>query len=917
MSFVVKAILALALATAALWTATTAPITAPPDAPAPWSDGAVLARRVVDTLSVDAALGQLIATRSDVAGLGELVAAGAVGRVQVPGGGADAHLDRLRQWQAAAPLPVLISTSAGDDLSLPFPEAPALPSAAAMGATGRADLAYLAGRSLAEVATGLGVQAPGLPLTLGPGGSAFGRDGDGIEQALARGVRDGGALPVARITADVDVAQLDALTRAGLMEVRVVIQDDADLGRLRAIQAQSAFSGLVQAEVDGQARGAVDALRAGADVILSDAPRVVLDSLRRAVASGRLTEARLRDSAVRVLSAKAWAGLALAPPIRGRGDQRPAQRLDAWRPPTAAVSHRADLVLDASARAAATVLQDEDGPLPLVGASVPRSTFVILLDPGLEPDAGLVLANTVALNLAPEGRTSYMRLGLGMPGERYDDALDAARDADLVIVAALPDAAESLAPRHRDLAERVAERRTTVVVALGPAALAAGLERSAATVVAYGGDAAAQRAAAHALTGRAEVAGTLPFGVGGLAPAGAGLAFRQQALRLGTPEEVGVDARAVDRVDAVMERAVRDGAFPGAAVAVGRDGVLLRLQGYGRLSRTGDPVTPDTPYDLASLTKVVGTTATAMRLVERGDLDLDAAVVRYLPRYRSLGKDAVTVRQLLEHSAGHRAWYPFWSHGILDRRATLDFIYADTLQYPPGTRSRYSDFDMILLGEVLEEVSGASLDELFRDEVFAPLGMTHTGFRRAGAVDRAVAPTEHDRAFRGRMLQGEVHDEAASVMGGIAGHAGLFSTAGDLARFAYTLADGGSGYGARLVRRTTLDQFTRPVRLRSTYPTGLGWMVNAGAGNSAAGGMSARTFGHTGYTGTSIWIDPDQRSFVVLLSNRVHPSRTNSRIREVRPALADALADAIRTPPGQAPASWGFGPLPDDLPSVR
>ena len=812
----------------------------------------------------------------------------------------------------------MVSTGAGSELALPFGDAPALPSAPMLAASGRTDLAFYSGKALGQTAADLGVQSPGTPISLGAGASAFGAEPGGpAAQALARGLREGGVLPAATVRDDQGVIALDALGRAGLMEVRLVVDSPDDLERVAAIQRSSGFNGLIQAEVDARASGAVDAVRAGADLVLSQSPATVRDSLRRAVETGRLPRARVDEAARRVLAAKAWAGLALAPPRRGGGDQRPAQRLDAWRPPTAALLRRTGLLRDEASRAAVTVLQSNNGPLPLVGDATPASTFVIVLDPGVEPDAGLAFVNTLGDNLAPQGRASYVRLGLGQGAERYDDALAAAQGADLVVLAALPDADGGLAPRHRAFAERLGAQEPVVFVALGGPELATGLPARLALVATFDPSDAAQRAAAHAMTGRSDVLGTVPVAVAGVAAAGDGVRLRQQALRLGSPQEAGLDAQAAQRIDRVMERAVRDGAFPGAAIAVGRDGVLLRLQGYGRLSHAGAEVTQDTPYDLASLTKVVGTTAAAMRLVEQNKLDLDATVTSYLPGYRSLGKDRVTVRQLLAHTAGHRAWYPFWSQGATDRRAVLEFIYADTLQYRPGARSRYSDFDMILLGEVLEQVAGEPLAQVFQGQVFDPLAMDATGFRPVGAVDRAVAPTESDRAFRGRVLQGEVHDEAASVMGGVAGHAGLFSTARDMARFAYTMANGGAGYGTRLVRRTTLERFTEPVRLRSTYPTGLGWMVNSGRGNSSAGEMGPRAFGHTGYTGTSIWIDPDQQSFVVLLSNRVHPSRRNRRIREVRPALADALVEAIRTPPGLASLGWGFGPVPDDLTAQR
>ena len=918
MTLIVKAVAAVALLAAALWAPTAAPVV-PPPAPALWADGAATARRVVDTLSTEAALGQLVAARPDAPGLDALVRRGHVGRIEVAGGSAEAHLGRMRAWQASAPVPVLLATAPTEAATgLPLSGVPAVAPAAMLAASGRPDLAFLTGRALAASASDLGIQALGTPVVLGAGASPFGPvAGGAVAEALVRGLRDGRVLPSARLLDDAGLAALPALGQAGLMEVRLAVTAEGDVERIRQLKARGAFNGLVQAEVDARATGAVDAVRAGADGVLSDAPAVVLDSLRRAVAEGRLGEARVRESAVRVLSAKAWSGLALAPRPRGDGDRNRAVRIGPGRLPSPASRHRAGLLLGETARAAVTVVQDEAGPVPMVGRAVPPSTFVVVLGPEASGDAGLVFARTLVDDLAPEGHASYTRLGPDEDSTRTGDALAAAQHADRLVIALSPSADRQLAARHRDLAQRLAQHPSAVLVTLGPAELAAGLGRPAALVVAYDDSPEAQRAAAWALTGRCDVSGQLPWGVAGLAVRGDGVRLRQQALRPGTPEEAGLDARTAERVDAVMERAVRSGAFPGGAVAVGRDGVLVRLQGYGRLTPGGAPVTADTPYDLASLTKVVGTTAAAMRLVERGRLDLDATVASYLPRYRSRGKDRVTVRQLLAHSAGHRAWHPFWSDGIRDREGVLDFVYADTLQYRPGTRSRYSDFDMILLGEVIERATGEPLADAFRDEVFDPLGMTQTGFRAVGAVDPAVAPTEDDRAFRGRMLQGEVHDEAASVMGGVAGHAGLFSTARDLARFAYAMASGGAGYGSRLVRRTTLERFVERVPLESTYPTGLGWMVNSGGGNSAAGDrFGPRSFGHTGYTGTSIWVDPDQGLFVVLLSNRVHPSRANTRIRGVRPALADAVAGAIAAPPGRPELGWGFGPLPDDLPPV-
>ena len=379
---------------------------------------------------------------------------------------------------------------------------------------------------------------------------------------------------------------------------------------------------------------------------------------------------------------------------------------------------------------------------------------------------------------------------------------------------------------------------------------------------------------------------------------------RSDRLRPGTPEEAGMHPATTARIDAVMDWAIDTGAFPGAALVVGRGGVLVERRGFGRLTPGGPRATPSTPYDLASLTKVVGTTTALMRLVERGQVDLDAPVRRYLPSFDPVGQTRpVRVRHLLEHTAGQRPWMPFYALGILDRDAALAWIHRDTLRTRPGATVRYSDFDMILLGEIVERVTGLSLDRAVAMLVTEPLGMDATRFRATGTVDASAAPTETDTYWRMRTLRGEVHDEAASVMGGVAGHAGLFSTADDLARFAYLYTQRGRAYGVRLFRPATLRRFTRRIPARGDYDMALGWMrVPRGRDLRHAAGVAVgpQTYGHTGYTGTSIWIDPETELFIVLLTNRVHPSRANNRIRDVRARLHTAIAASV-VPGSEAP----------------
>ena len=342
-------------------------------------------------------------------------------------------------------------------------------------------------------------------------------------------------------------------------------------------------------------------------------------------------------------------------------------------------------------------------------------------------------------------------------------------------------------------------------------------------------------------------------------------------------------------VDRLLETYRERSAFPGGVLAVGHKGTLVHLHPFGSLSYDADSpaVTARTLYDLASLTKVIATTTMAMILVQEGRLDLDRPVREFLPGFQGPEKDTVTVRHLLTHSSGLPAVAPLFKE-IRGRKAYLERIQAMDLEYPPGSRSTYSDLGVILLGEILERVAGQSIETFVKERVFGPLGMRDTLFNPPAELRPRIAPTEQ-HPWRGRMAQGEVHDENAFAMGGVAPHAGLFGTAGDLARFAQAMLDGG------IVSRETIALFTHRAGIPGS-DRALGWDTKSAEGSSAGTLFSAHSFGHTGFTGTSMWIDPERQLYVILLTNRVHPTRENNLIREVRPAVADAVVRALGLP---------------------
>jgi uncharacterized protein YbbC (DUF1343 family)/CubicO group peptidase (beta-lactamase class C family) len=355
----------------------------------------------------------------------------------------------------------------------------------------------------------------------------------------------------------------------------------------------------------------------------------------------------------------------------------------------------------------------------------------------------------------------------------------------------------------------------------------------------------------------------------------------------------GTDTAAFQGIDEAARDAVSSGDIPGVVVLVGQADQILYEKAFGSRTLVPEPrpMTTDTIFDIASLTKPLGTTLAVMSLVERGQVKLEARLGRYLREFKSSTFDGVTIRRLLTHSAGLPA-IPQTAPG-----ATFPG-YAKTLarlklDYPPGTGFQYSDTGFILLGEVVRRASGETLDRYLDRKVFRPLKLRDTSFRPRAAVLDRVAPTEF---HLGRLILGEVHDPRARALGGIAGHAGMFSTAGDLSRVCRMLLAGGALDGARVLRPATIQLMWERAPDGAGTRT-LGWDMSSGFARPMTPFFPAASVGHTGFTGTSVWIDPSSRAYVVLLTNRVHPSGGGAaRIRELRTRVTAAAGAALFQP---------------------
>ena len=634
---------------------------------------------------------------------------------------------------------------------------------------------------------------------------------------------------------------------------------------------------------------AVRALLAGSDVLL--VPPVLdaaLEAVRDAVASGRIPMARLDEAVTRVLRAKAKLGL----------NKSKLVDLDA-------LGHNFDrpefesAALDIADRGV-TLLRDAQHILPLDGTK-PSRVLLVAVSGDNDPFPAGNLENEIRWRVdslqTVRMDTRFVRADtVKLPApDNYDVVIAAlfVRVADRKGSVGLPE------DEAKVVDALLATGKPVIVACFGSPYLLERFPNAKTWIAAFSTSEIAQRGLGRALFGQVAIGGRLPVTIPGVQPLGAGLDLAANPMELtdadSAPGSPLTDSKLQAAYD-VLDRAVADHAFPGGVLAIGYRN-QLQVHPFGRLTYdAGSPaVTNDTIYDAASLTKPVVTTTLIAMQVEAGRLSLDAPVGRYIPEWNSGPnpdwRSSVTLRHLLTHSSGLPAHKDYFLTIHSDRDAVAA-VCKEPLEYQPGTKTVYSDLGFILLGEVLKRVTGKTLDQLARERIFGPLGMGGTTFNPAKALASSIAPTENDTTYRKRLLQGEVHDENAFAMGGVAGHAGMFSTAPDLAAFCQMILNGGLYAHQRLLTRATIAQFTAPQTLASNART-LGWMVPT-ADSTSGKYFSAHSFGHLGFTGTSIWIDPERQLFVILLTNRVYPVRANDKIAAVRPAVHNAVMGAIQ-----------------------
>lgn len=842
-------------------------------------------------------------------------------------GDARALIDSMQGW---ARVPLLVSADFETGPGMRLERAVRFPTMMAMAATRNADLIYRAGRAVAEASRDLGVQmnfAPVADVNSNPRNPiintrSFGERSElvaELAEAYMRGMQDAGMIATAKHFPGHGDTQTDSHTKLPLLEVDRARLDSVELPPFRrlidagvfavmsghlavpALTGDSSlpatlsaaimdtllrrdlgFRGLVVTDAmnmkaltrTGVANLPAAALRGGADMLLipGDIDETV-DSIAAAVSRGELDSMRVLRSVRHILDAKHWTFESSLPIDSTITRQARQER------------HR--MLTERIADRALTMLRNEKDLLPLSDSS---SIAVISFVRKGEPDETVEFVTRMRARF-PSVRSLCLDMrALSEPRGWLRDSL---KGVDVVIFAVYLSAVNgsgniSLSDLQVQFASRVTELKLPrVLLSLGtPYALTA-IPTAEAMLCSYGDDPASLQTAVRALAGDISPQGRLPVSIPGIAEFGASLAYRGQTLTAGPADNLAfhiVDSLVMDQIDRRS--------MPGAQLAVLRGDTLLYLRNYGHLSydSASSPVNDSSMYDLASLTKVVATTTAAMQLIDKGQLQLDSSVASYLPEFGCNGKERITIRNLLMHNSGLEAFRLFYQQAKTSKDV-LDSIFASAPIYPTGSKTVYSDLGMITLAKVIERVTGIGLDAYAREEFFTPLGMRHTMFTPPDSLHAQCAPTEYDRVWRKRLVQGSVHDETAALLDGVAGHAGVFSTASDLATFLRMLMNGGVFENRKYVESATVKQFTTRRSLHGSRA--LGWDTRSGTGSSAGQYFSMKSYGHTGFTGTSIWIDPVADIAVIFLTNRVHPTRENKQLQRFRATLHDAVREAL------------------------
>ncbi|RMF55802.1 MAG: beta-N-acetylglucosaminidase [Calditrichaeota bacterium] len=853
----------------------------------------------------------------------------------------------IERFQKEASLPLLIMADMEWGVAMRVNQATLFPENMAIGATRSESYAYEVGKITAREARALGIHigfVPVMDVNSNPDNviintRAYGEDPllvSRLGTAFIRGLQENGVYATAKhfpghgdtnmdshlglptVTAPperiktVELVPFQAAVDAGVkaimvahitysgfpqMEGRPATLDPYFLQEV--LRKRMGFKGLIFTDAmdmggitenywSGEA--AVMAINAGADMLLFPPDfEATFDFVVQAVKEGRIPMKTVDAAVERILRTKAEFGLL----------STPSPKLEEIESVVATSEHlqKAEEMFNASM----TLVRDDSNIIPLPAEKLDSALVVIITD----GDYGYIykrqLSQAVSKRI-PIVRTAVIDYRSGLDDiEKLVTLTDSAqviitgvfvRWASYKGSVTLPDTTLSLLKQFFRINKPMA------VVAFGSPYLLRQIPEAPTYLCAYSTSPQAIGAATRAIFGEIPLTATLPVSIPGYYNIGDGLKREVRKMELVKHPRDDLFQEAYR----VLEKAIADSIFPGAQIAIVLKDTLLASRGFGHhtYDKNSPPVTPSTIYDLASITKVAATTVVAMRLWEKKKIQLDIPVKSYLPKFSGGEKDSVTLRHLLTHSAGVHWWVDLWNKAKTKEEA-LDYICQLPLDYTPGDSMIYSDLGIILVGKILETITGKPIDQLATQLIYKPMGMTNTMFNPPKDLLSRIAPTEIGGSMHRGLIHGEVHDENAFFFGGVSTHAGLFSTAEDLAALSQMLLNGGIYRHYRFFTPQTIQYWTTRQNLPEGSSRALGWDTPSDHGSSAGDYFSPGSFGHLGFTGTSMWIDPNREIAIILLTNRVYPTRERGGIYEVRRDFYNAAMRALLKYIGEKP----------------
>jgi len=651
----------------------------------------------------------------------------------------------------------------------------------------------------------------------------------------------------------------------------LVITDGMEMGGI----TKEAWSG----------ESAIRAIEAGSDIILLPiGVDRTIESIYNAVLSNRISKDRIDLSVSKILNSKFELNL-----FNYEFNFNDMGLI---------VGNKENLIIaDKIASSSITLVKDANNLIPIKPEKIKNIAHLILTD----DDNGNEVLKTIKSNINyTHGNAENIFVNYELSAPLINDLIKRLASFDKIIISTLVKISSmnkgrsTLNPTHLQLINDMSEKKLPFLVVSYGSPYLDDYSFIGTYICSYGYGSVSQTAVANAIFGRSDIKGVLPIDLNETYKRGTGIKINRTSSIFKLNDKVDFNSSW-----SVIEEAIENNLFPGAQIMIIKDSEILADKSFGRLTfnKNSNLVNNQTIYDVASLTKVIATTPVIMKLIKKKYLNLNHEIYQFYPQFRGKWKDQVTIKHLLTHSSGLKPYIQYFKDNNYKNKDDIinDIVSNQELIYEPGIDSKYSDLGMILLMDIAEKVTGRKFDKLVESWILNPLNMKNSFFNPSEDFLYKIAPTEKDSIFRNTLVHGVVHDENAFIMGGVSGHAGLFSNTYDIANYAQSMLNFGLYNGKRVFSSRSISKFTKRQNMPISSDFALGWDTPSRKGNSTAGDLfSKNSYGHLGFTGTSLWIDPDQQIIVILLTNRIHPSRNKTGMYELRKFFHNEVMKTIK-----------------------